>query len=63
MRRPRSYLLQNFPQFDIEAGFTEQDELWQPDHRETEEELTERLHEALDEIFREESSTCRFFMY
>lgn len=63
MRRPRSYLSQAFSQFEIEEGFTEQDELWQPDHRETEDELTVRLREALDEIFREETATCQNTFY
>ncbi|GJJ13716.1 hypothetical protein Clacol_007972 [Clathrus columnatus] len=57
MRRSRSYLLEKYPHFDIESGFTEEDELWQPDHRETEEELKARLRQALDEIFANESST------
>ncbi|KAF8579078.1 phosphoglycerate mutase [Ramaria rubella] len=56
-RSTRSYLETTFPQFDIEPSFTEKDELWRADHRETEEELTARLRQALDEIFIEDSAT------
>ncbi|GJJ14515.1 hypothetical protein Clacol_008779 [Clathrus columnatus] len=56
-RNTRSYLLENYPQFRIEEGFTEEDELWRSDHRETDEETTIRLREALDEIFSEDYSS------
>jgi len=56
-RSPRSYIAKTFPQFDIEPGFTEADELWTMDHRETEDELTVRLGEALNEIFMEDLAT------
>lgn len=55
-RNTRSYLVQNYPQFNIEEGFTEEDELWRPDHRETDDEMTRRLQEALDEIVLEDTS-------
>lgn len=57
-RSPRTYITEMFPQFEIEAGFTEADELWRSGDRETEQELTARLGEALDEIFREDPATC-----
>ena len=57
-RSPRSVIANTFPQFDIEANFTEEDELWTEDHRETEEELKKRMGEVLDEIFGEDDATC-----
>ena len=37
--------------FDIVPPFTEQDELWQADHRETDQEIDARTRLALDLIF------------
>jgi hypothetical protein len=37
--------------FDILPPFTEQDELWQADHRETDAEADARTKEALDLVF------------
>jgi len=56
-RNTRSYIEKEFPQFDIEANFSEEDLLWRPDHRETEEELTQRLTEAAGDIFASDSAT------
>ncbi|KAF8524455.1 histidine phosphatase superfamily [Gautieria morchelliformis] len=56
-RSPRSHIANAFPQFDIEANFTEEDELWTADHRETEGELAVRLRQALDDIFNEDDAT------
>ncbi|KAF8532048.1 phosphoglycerate mutase [Gautieria morchelliformis] len=56
-RSPRSHIANTFPQFDIEANFTEEDELWTADHRETEGELAVRLRQALDDIFNEDDAT------
>lgn len=36
---------------NIEPGFTEEDELWTADHRETNPEMDIRLHAALDQVF------------
>jgi len=57
-RSTRSYIAKTFPQFDIEPAFSEEDELWREDHRETLEEITVRLGEALEEIFRDDPATC-----
>lgn len=57
-RNPRSTIEETYPQFDIEPGFTEEDTLWTADHRETEEELTDRLRKAMEEIFFDDMSTC-----
>ncbi|KAF8523171.1 hypothetical protein BU17DRAFT_44214, partial [Hysterangium stoloniferum] len=56
-RSPRSHIVKLFPQFDIEPGFSEEDELWDANRRETEDELTARLGLALQEIFIEDSKT------
>ena len=50
-RSNASYLKRNYPDFDFEDGFTEEDELWKPDHRETAEEIDERIRGFLDDIF------------
>ncbi|KAG8697353.1 hypothetical protein FRC08_006581 [Ceratobasidium sp. 394] len=50
-RRTRTYLQGAYPDFCIEAGFTEEDELWTADHRETDDEISARLKAALDTIF------------
>ncbi|QRW23965.1 hypothetical protein RhiXN_10289 [Rhizoctonia solani] len=39
-----------YPEFEFEPGFTEEDELWTPDHRETVPEIDKRVKSALDEI-------------
>ncbi|KAG8695120.1 hypothetical protein FRC08_008029, partial [Ceratobasidium sp. 394] len=50
-RRTKSYIQKTFPGFDIEPGFTEEDELWSPTERETDAEMEPRLKRALDHIF------------
>ncbi|KAG8790086.1 hypothetical protein FRC12_012777 [Ceratobasidium sp. 428] len=50
-RRSKSYIQQTFPNFDIEPGFSEEDELWTPTTRETDAEMEPRLKRALDHIF------------
>ncbi|KAI4109959.1 MAG: hypothetical protein L6R37_000309 [Teloschistes peruensis] len=50
-RSSRSTLAAEFPNFTFEAGFAEHDELWTPDHRETDEEIDERMKRLLDDIF------------
>ncbi|KAF5334281.1 hypothetical protein D9758_015537 [Tetrapyrgos nigripes] len=63
-RRSKTFLLDHFPQFEIEGGisadsgvftdFTEDDELWVADERETEVHLAARAEIVLDRIFGEE---------
>ncbi|KAF2767646.1 phosphoglycerate mutase-like protein [Teratosphaeria nubilosa] len=53
-RSRRSFLETEFPRWEFEEGFTEADELWLPDHRETHEEIDGRTRRALDGIFGEE---------
>lgn len=50
-RSSRSWIVENYPSFDIEPGFTEEDLLWSPDRRETIEEHTVRSTELLNDIF------------
>ena len=50
-RSSRSWIAENYPSFDIEAGFSEVDVLWNPDRRETLEEHVTRSTELLDDIF------------
>lgn len=45
------------PPYRIEKGFTENDELWDPDLRETPSAHTERMLKALDDILRQDEST------
>lgn len=62
-RSPLSHIVKNYPQFIVEEGFTEEDELWRPDHRENDDELVLRLREALDEIFSESPPVCEFVIF
>jgi len=50
-RDTRSYLRHTYPNFDIEEGFTEEDDLFSPDVHETDDLVTARLKSALDSIF------------
>ncbi|KAG9089799.1 hypothetical protein FS749_001052 [Ceratobasidium sp. UAMH 11750] len=50
-RRTKTYIRKTYTDFCIEPGFTEEDELWTEDHRETDEEAGIRLKAALDTIF------------
>lgn len=50
-RSSRSWIAANYPEFDIEPGFTEQDELWNAEVRETNEELVVRIRKLLDDVF------------
>jgi len=53
-RRSRTYIHQTFPLFEIEEGFTEDDELWSPDTRETLNKVMHRAKYVLDAIFKED---------
>ncbi|KAG8741091.1 hypothetical protein FRC10_003332 [Ceratobasidium sp. 414] len=60
-RRTKTYLQNAYPDFSIEPGFTEEDELWTA-ARETHEEISARLKSALDGIFGQllsEDDTCK----
>lgn len=51
MRRSRIYIKKTFPEFDIEEGFSENDELHDPNVRETKSHVAERARAVLDRIF------------
>ncbi|KAJ7328507.1 histidine phosphatase superfamily [Mycena albidolilacea] len=53
-RSTRSYIADTFPQFDIEDGFTEKDELWQADSCETAAHIAGRAQSVLERIFLED---------
>lgn len=53
-RSNRTFIHDAFPDWHIEPGFTEDDELWQKDHRETNQEHDTRTQELLDDLFGDE---------
>ncbi|KAI6034576.1 histidine phosphatase superfamily [Pisolithus microcarpus] len=57
-RRTRTYIHETFPEYLIEAGFTEEDELWTPDVRETWEDVDVRVKTVLDMIFENDKEQC-----
>ncbi|KAF1945325.1 phosphoglycerate mutase-like protein [Clathrospora elynae] len=50
-RSSKTWIANTYPNFEIEDGFTEEDELWQPNRRETFEEHVLRKTELLDDVF------------
>ncbi|KAI6152367.1 histidine phosphatase superfamily [Pisolithus tinctorius] len=50
-RRTRTYIHETFPEYLIEDGFTEEDELWKPDVRESWDDVDVRAKAVLDMIF------------
>ncbi|KAF2678265.1 phosphoglycerate mutase-like protein [Lentithecium fluviatile CBS 122367] len=56
-RSSKSIIAFAFPSFAIEPGFTEDDELWNPDRRETIEEHMLRSTNLLNEIFDEQNES------
>lgn len=50
-RRTRTWIHENHPGFAIEEGFSELDQLWRPDVRETIEEHAARVEAFLDDLF------------
>ena len=55
-RSSRSVIHEAVPDWNIESGFTEEDELWQADHRETLHEHAERTRKLLTDIFETDAS-------
>lgn len=56
-RSSRTYIHNTYPTYTIEEGFTENDELWDADERESDSALDVRLKKLLDDIFEHDSST------
>lgn len=50
-RRPCSWIRENYPSYEIEEGFAEQDKLWKRDIRESLEEHIQRIEDVLQDIF------------
>lgn len=61
-RNSRSYIASYKPHFLIEEGFTELDELWDPNLRETKEEVSLRARTIIDRVFENDTdSYCQYF--
>ncbi|KAI9684514.1 MAG: hypothetical protein M1829_002324 [Trizodia sp. TS-e1964] len=60
-RRSKTYIKATYPEFSFEDGFTETDELWKPDLRETNSLEDVRFRELLDDIFSHDDSTYLSF--
>ena len=57
-RNTRTYIASKYPNFTIEDGFTEEDELWTAE-RETERHMEERARNVLHTIFENDTdNTC-----
>lgn len=56
-RSTRTVIQDAFPDVTIEPGFSEEDELFQVDHRETISEIATRLHELFEDVFEHDSHT------
>lgn len=57
-RRQRSEIANDFPDYPFEEGFTEEDETWDPEVRETCQELDVRAKKVLDMIFDNDKEQC-----
>ena len=57
-RRKKSEIANDFPDYPFEEGFTEEDETWNPEDRETPEELDIRAKKVLDMIFDNDKEQC-----
>lgn len=55
-----SEIVNDFPDYLFEEGFTEEDETWHPDIRETNEELDVRAKQVLDMIFNNDKEQRMF---
>jgi hypothetical protein len=60
-RHSKSWIAAREPRWAFEKGFTEKDELWLPDVRETSAAQQARVRDALVEILDNEDSTCECF--
>jgi len=50
-RRPKSWIAEQFPLYTFNKGFTEEDERWTPDVRETTEQRSARAQSVLNDIW------------
>jgi hypothetical protein len=58
-------IIKRFPEFIIEDGFVENDELWKDDDRESELRMQQRGRRALDRLFGDNGAkeTCKSSFY
>jgi broad specificity phosphatase PhoE len=56
-RSSKTVIASRWPEYSIEKGFTESDELWKPDLRESFTAMTERLRTLLDDVFKHDEAT------
>ena len=56
-RSTKTYITENFPSYKIEAGFSEDDLLWEALHGETPTDQDIRSKTVLDEVFSTDDST------
>lgn len=52
LRHNKTWIHQTYPAYEFEEGFTEQDELWKKDERETDEHTQQRVQEVLDRLLK-----------
>ncbi|KAJ7250703.1 histidine phosphatase superfamily [Mycena rebaudengoi] len=57
-RNTLTYIKGAFPQFELESGFTEEDQLWEPNSRETKEQAEHRAKKVLDTIFQNDKDAA-----
>ncbi|KAI8938747.1 hypothetical protein NX059_004615 [Plenodomus lindquistii] len=55
-RSSKKWISEHYPEFLLEDGFTEEDELWTPDRRETIDEHAARSKELFEDIFENDDS-------
>jgi hypothetical protein len=56
-RRSKTFIHENYPTYTFEAGFAENDPLWDPNTRETDSAQDARLKTVLDDVFSHDSNT------
>lgn len=56
-RSTASEIAEEYPEYQFEAGFSEEDKLWDPKVRESNEHRNDRLRGLLDDIFTHDEST------
>jgi hypothetical protein len=62
-RRSKTCIQTEFPQFVFEEGFSEDDELWKADEKETATDVVRRARLVLDMIFDSDSETCESLLF
>jgi broad specificity phosphatase PhoE len=60
-RQSKTWIFNHFNAFDFEPGFAEEDELWDADHRETNDEHVARAELLLTDIFNHDNSSVISF--